>query len=39
MFAPEPPTAAELDAADALLADVEAGWSRADNPADLVPSR
>jgi transglutaminase-like putative cysteine protease len=39
MFAPEPPTAEELHTADALLAEVEADWSRNGNPADLVPSR
>jgi transglutaminase-like putative cysteine protease len=38
MFAPEPPDRSELDAVDALLQSIEAGWSDASNPADLVPS-
>ena len=39
MFAPEPPDRAELEAVEALLRTIEAGWADATNPGDLVPTR
>lgn len=39
MFAPVPPQRRELDAVDAVLRAIEADWSDAANPGDLVPSR
>ena len=39
MFAPEPPHRAELDAVDTLLERIEASWSDAAHPGDLVPGR
>jgi hypothetical protein len=39
MFAPVPPRPTELDAVDAVLREIEADWSDAANPGDLVPSR
>jgi hypothetical protein len=39
MFAPEPPDRTERDAVDELLHAIEAEWSAASNPGDLVPSR
>jgi transglutaminase-like putative cysteine protease len=38
MFAPDPPDHDERAAADALLAEIESGWSDVANPGDLVPS-
>jgi transglutaminase-like putative cysteine protease len=39
MFAPEPPSPQELATVDHVLREIEAAWSGATNPGDLVPSR